>query len=158
MGVGSNGKVGWGSIECNHDFSAYVSVDVIIVVEFRRRNSVANENCLCLNCRIWIKIVASGDEVISELQRLFLPIDFQREGSFVAVERDCPEAHFLEICAAVASGFQSHFLELGGNVLGGEHVAASSGPTAFEEVVGQVSHLRADGVGVDFGQQICRRI
>src|SRR5690606_32264090 len=59
------------------------------------------------------------------------------------------ERHLLEVAALLTRGLQAHQLALGGEIGGGDLVAALAGVAAFKQVVGKEFHVGANPFRVD---------
>ena len=79
MGVRSYGEIRRRAVECDNDFSTDVRIRVVVVVELRRSDAVADKYGLGFDGGVRTEVIASGDEVFAEMQLLFLSVQLQRE-------------------------------------------------------------------------------
>ena len=138
--------------EAEDDFAFDVDVGEVVPVELGCGDAVADPDDGGVERDGGGELLVEDDEVIGEFEMDGCAGFWEeREGGFDGVGFDAGEVDLLEVGAVVAAGFEAVAFELAGDELCGELAAALAGIAAFEEIVGEVLVVGADGLGADGG-------
>jgi hypothetical protein len=142
------GLEGAGRARQQHDdLALHVQARVVVATLFRGDHAVADEHQRRVDRHVGRLGLGRGQVVLAELQVDGLAVRAgDRERPFRGV-LEGQHRHGLQVAARAIGGLDAEQGVLGGHIVGGDVVAARARLTALHGVVGQESHVGADGFG-----------
>jgi hypothetical protein len=141
--AGGGGKTGRCVDEEDDDFAFGVNAGVIVVVPLGRRDAVAGENHCGFDRGVFVRGIAQHQIIFFEDEFEFARIVMDDEGVAIGLRRELAEADVLEIGGVVAGRLEAHLLELGADIIGGEH--GPFPPRRMNSRSGGVTHTGTPG-------------
>ena len=131
------------------DFSLYVHALIVVEILLRRRDTEADIDDMRFDRCVFAAGIPDRQKILAEDELLRFAVSRNGHRGVRLVGDDRTQRHFLKVTARVSSGSEPHGFKFSGHKFGGNFVAARGRTPAFELVVGEKTHVRADRFRAD---------